>query len=315
MNIAIVGTGYIAGRHAAALSAMEDVTIAGHIDVTQEAAQKGADQWGGKAYTSAEDLLADVQVDAVWLCVPPFAHGALERTFLEHGVPMYIEKPVGVDVAQPQTIAKEIADRQVIVNVGYYWRCLEVMPKLQKMLAETPPQLVRIAYHGPTAPAPWWHIQAKGGGQVVEQATHLVDTARFLVGEAKVLSANASHYNREEYPKLDIATATTALLQFENGVIGSLTATCVLESFVDTTIEFLCDGRKITLSLKEMHIDTAEGRTTESTGEDPLVLADRAFIAAVANKDASLLPCTYDEAVATQKLCYEIQTTAEQGVA
>jgi myo-inositol 2-dehydrogenase/D-chiro-inositol 1-dehydrogenase len=311
MNIAIVGTGYIAGRHAGALSAMDDVAIVGHVDISLEGAQKAADQWGGRAYTSAAELLAAESVDAVWLCVPPFAHGALEQTFLEAGVPMYIEKPVGVDIDQPSELAAAIADKQAIVNVGYYWRCMESMPKLKQLLAETPPQLVRIAYHGPTAPAPWWHKQAKGVGQVVEQATHLVDTARLLLGEAEVLSATASHFDRPAYPDLDIATATTATLRFESGVIGTMTATCVLDSFVDTTIEFLCEGRKISLSLKELSIDSADGRSTESTGEDPLVLADKAFINAVSTGDTSLLPCPYSEALATQKLCYTIQSRAE----
>lgn len=310
MNVAIVGTGYIAGRHAAALAAMENIHIVGHVDVVLEGAQKAAEQWGGNAYTSADDLLAHEQVDAVWLCVPPFAHGDLERTFLAHNVPMYIEKPVGVDVKQPKELAKEIRDKNAIVNVGYYWRCLEVIPKLKAMLAETPPHLVRIAYHGPTAPAAWWRVQSKSGGQIVEQATHLVDIARYLLGDAEVVSAKVSYHDRPEFPDMDIATATAALLQFEGGLFGSLTATCVLGSFVDTTIEFMCEGRKITLSLREMHIDTPEGRQTESTGEDPLVIADRAFIDAVNTKDASKLPCPYDEALKTQELCYNIQANA-----
>jgi len=313
MNVAIVGTGYIAGRHAAALAAMDNITIVGHVGVKREDAEQAVQQWGGRAYASADELLAAEQVDAVWMCVPPFAHGQLEQTFLqhgEHGVPMYIEKPVGVDVAGPEAIATAIASKQAIVNVGYYWRCLEIMPKLQNMLAETPPHMVRIAYHGPTAPAAWWQVQAKSGGQVVEQATHLVDTARFLLGEAQVLQAISEHHDRPAYPDMDIATTTAALLRFDSGLLGSLTATCILDSFVDTAIEFFADGRKITLSLKEMHVDTADGRTTESTGEDPLVRADRAFIAAVQANDPSAVPCSYDAALATQKLCCSIQAAA-----
>jgi myo-inositol 2-dehydrogenase/D-chiro-inositol 1-dehydrogenase len=312
MNVALIGTGYIAGRHAAVLSKLDAITIIGHVDVTAEGAQKAADTWGGRPYHSVADLLANEQVDAAWLCIPPFAHGEPEQAFIAKNVPLYIEKPIGVDVEQPSKIAKLIADKQAIVNVGYYWRCLEVIPKLQKMLTETPPRMIRIAYHGPTAPSDWWRKQAKSGGQVVEQATHLIDTARFLLGEATVISATAAHHDRPAYPDLDIDTATAALLRFETGLFGAFTATCVLGSFVDTAIEFLCDGRKITLSLKEMHIDSADGRTTESTGEDPLAIADRAFIAAVQAKDPASLPCSYTEALATQKLCYAIQTASKE---
>jgi predicted dehydrogenase len=312
MNVALIGTGYIAGRHAAALKEMEDITIIGHVDVTKEGAQLAADVWGGNAYGSVADLLANETVDAAWLCVPPFAHGQIERAFLEADVPMYIEKPIGTDIELPTELAREIQQHQAIVNVGYYWRCLEIMPKLQALLKDTPPRMVRIAYHGPTAPAGWWRVRAKSGGQTVEQATHLIDIARFLLGEARVEKSLSITQEREAFPGTDIATATAALLQFESGLFGSFTATCVLDSFVDTAIEFFCDGRKITLSLKELHIDTIEGRTTESTGEDPLVLADRAFIEAVNAKDAASVPCTYDEALRTQTLCYGIEASSQK---
>ena len=312
MNVALIGTGYIAGRHAAALKEMEDVTIVGHVDVTVEGAQLAADAWGGNAYGSVADLLAHEKIDAAWLCVPPFAHGDIERAFLEANVPMYIEKPIGTDVDLPTELAQEIRQHHAVVNVGYYWRCMDIIPKVKELLADTPPRMVRIAYHGPTAPAGWWRVKSKSGGQVVEQATHLVDIARFLLGEAHVEKSLSASHEREEFPGTDIATATAALLQFESGLFGSFTATCVLDSFVDTAIEFFCDGRKITLSLKELHIDTAEGRSTESTGEDPLVLADRAFIGAVNAKDSKGVPCSYDEALRTQTLCYDIEASSQK---
>jgi predicted dehydrogenase len=294
---------------------MDDVEIVGHVGSSRpEAAVKAAQTWGGKAYGSVAELLAAGQVDAAWICVPPFAHGELERTFIEHKVPMYIEKPVGVDIDMPSRLAEEIAGSGLVVNVGYYWRCIEIIPKLRAMLAETPPRLVRIAYHGPTAPAVWWRQQAKSGGQVVEQATHLVDIARHLLGEAEVLSATASRHRREGFADMDIATATAALLRFDSGLNASFTASCVLGSFVDTAIEFLCEGRKITLSLKELTVDSADGRTVEPAGEDPLVVADRAFIAAVKAGDPSAVPCSYAEALETQRLCCAIRDQAEHNL-
>jgi hypothetical protein len=119
-------------------------------------------------------------------------------------------------------------------------------------------------------------------------------------------------HEREAFAGTDIATATAALLKFDSGLFGSFTATCVLDSFVDTTIEFFCDGRKITLSLKELHIDTAEGRVSESTGEDPLVHADRAFIDAVNANDPGAVPCSYDEALKTQTVCYNIEALSQK---
>lgn len=310
MKVGIIGTGYIAGRHADALQAMDGIEIVGFVDVSPEALQSAVDTWGGRAYDSTEALIAGESPDAVWICVPPFAHGDAERACIAHGVPMYIEKPVGTDTQLPSELAREIADSGLVVNVGYYWRCMEALPKLQAMLAETPPFLVRLAYHGPTAPAAWWRRQDKSGGQVVEQATHLIDTARHLLGEAVVLQAQAGMRTRPAFPDMDIAPATAALLRFGGGLPASFTATCVLSSFVDTSIEFLCEGRKITLSLKELAIDDADGRRVEPTGEDPLVRADRAFIAAIGATDPSAVPCSYEDAVRTLQLCQDITTQA-----
>jgi myo-inositol 2-dehydrogenase / D-chiro-inositol 1-dehydrogenase len=312
MNIAFIGTGYIAGRHTSALSTLKNITIVGHVDVNLEAAQKAAKQWGGHAYSSVTELLKQEQVDAVWICIPPFAHGEVEAICLAHNIPMYIEKPIGLDVQEPIAINETIIKNNAIVNVGYYWRCLEIIPKLKEMLTETPPRLVRIAYHGPTAPALWWHKESMSGGQIVEQATHLIDIARFLLGEAKVVESLSAHHDRSAFTDLDIATVTAALVRFDSGLFGTVTTTCILDSFIDTSIEFLCDNRKITLSLKELHIDNSNGRTTILTCTDPLLLADQAFITAVQSNNPNALPCSYNEALKTQQLCCAIRDAAKE---
>jgi predicted dehydrogenase len=314
MRVAIVGTGYIAGRHAEALAAMagEDAPeIVGFLDVAPDAAAQAAQKWGGKPYADIDEMLEDARPQAVWICVPPFAHGAVESACLRKGVALYIEKPIGTDTDGPQAIADEIARSDSLVNVGYYWRCIEAMPRLKALLDETPPRLVRAAWHGLTPPAPWWGVQEKSGGQMVEQATHLVDTMRWLLGEATVSYATARHTDRPEFPDLDVATVTAAALEFGE-VPALISATCVLGNTTDANIEFYCDGRKITLGRAELTIETPDDKAVEELGSDPLVLADEAFLKAVRTGDASLLPCPYDDALRTQQLCVDIQTQSGQ---
>ena len=91
-RIGFVGTGGVAARHAHILRGFSDVRLIAGTDV---------DPTRAKAFAAAHDLVAvpDVEallaadLDAVYVCVPPFAHGPLEDVLLAAGLPLFIEKP------------------------------------------------------------------------------------------------------------------------------------------------------------------------------------------------------------------------------
>lgn len=309
MKVALIGTGYIAGRHAAALAGA-GVEIVGHVG--RSGAEQAAARWGGRAYRDTADLLAREEVDAAWVCVPPAAHGEIEDALIAGGVPLYVEKPVGTDSAGPRRVETALRESGVMAGVGYYWRGMEVIPELRRMLAETPPHLVRAAWHGLVPPAPWWRVEAESGGQVVEQATHLFDLARFLVGEAEVVHAVGRRAELADHPGLDVATVSAATLAFDSGAVGVFTATCVLHGTVDAGIEFFCEGRKLTLTSKVLRREDADGSHEVPVGRDPLVIADERFLSAVRQQDPSLLVCDYADAVRTQELCCRVRDVANQ---
>ncbi|ROP36010.1 Gfo/Idh/MocA family protein [Saccharothrix texasensis] len=307
MKVALVGTGYIAGRHAAALTGA-GVEIVGHVG--RSGVDEAAARWGGRAYRDTAGLLAEEEVDAAWICVPPAAHGEIERALVEAGVPFYVEKPIGTDVDGPRRIEAVVRESGLIVEAGYYWRGMEVIPELRRMLVETPPHLVRAAWHGLVPPVPWWRVEADSGGQVVEQATHLFDLARFLLGEAEVLHSVGRRSALVDHPGLDVATVSAATLAFESGVVGVFTATCVLHGTVDAGIEFHCEGRKLTLTNKALRWEDADGSHEVPVGRDPLVVADERFLSAVRERDPSRILCDYSDAVRTQELCCRVREMA-----
>lgn len=309
MRAAIIGTGYIAGRHAEALTGL-GVDITGHVG---SGAAATAERWGGRPYATTAELLAAEDVDAAWVCVPPAAHGEIEHALIDRGVPFYVEKPVSDGLDVPRGVEAALRAGGPMACVGYYWRCLEVIPELQAMLAETPPRLVRAAWHGLVPPPPWWRVQAGSGGQVVEQATHLVDVARFLLGEAEVCHAAAERTPQPAHPDLDVATVSTATLRFASGPLAVFTATCVLHATVDAGIEFHCDGRKLTLTATSLRREDASGVHETPVGRDPLAIADERFLSAVWEQDRAQLVCDYSDALRTQELCCRIREVAARG--
>lgn len=75
LKIGFIGTGNIArGGHLNHLSRWDDVDLVAFCDIDEEAVGRAVEAYGGAAYTRAERMLDEVALDAVYVCLPPFAH-------------------------------------------------------------------------------------------------------------------------------------------------------------------------------------------------------------------------------------------------
>ena len=79
MRVALVGTGFIAGAHAAASAGLPDVEIVAVTDRDSGAADRFATAWGARVVPDVADLLADEGVDALVVCTPNDTHASLAR--------------------------------------------------------------------------------------------------------------------------------------------------------------------------------------------------------------------------------------------
>src|SRR5215212_4331104 len=205
MRVAMIGAGNIGSKHLSILTGEPDVELVGIVSPDPARGRAAAEKWGGRPYTRLEDVLLHESLDAAWVCVPPNAHGAIEDALMAAGIPFFVEKPLAADRATAEAIAIALERSRVMAAVGYHWRAMDTLPEVRAALAENPPHLILGAWHDALPPPNWWRHQATSGGQIVEQATHLFDTARHLVGEATVVAATATHYGQEAYPDADVA--------------------------------------------------------------------------------------------------------------
>jgi predicted dehydrogenase len=145
---------------------------------------------------------------------------------------------------------------------------------------------------------------------MVEQATHLVDLSRLFLGEAAVVAAQADRHPRSAYPDADVADTTAALLLYGEGVSGVFTATCLLAGPSAIRLRLVCEGVIITVTQEAVVYDTGCDSRTIPTGNDPFAAEDRAFLAAVRQRDPRLLFSSYEDALHTHRLCCAIRHAA-----
>jgi predicted dehydrogenase len=310
MKFAMVGTGGVARRHLGVLAQIEGLQPVGHVSGERARAEAQAREWGGRAYDAVEALLDRERPRAVWVCVTPDRHGPLEAALIERGLPFFVEKPLSVNLPTAERIAAAVAARGLVAGVGYKFRALDTLPRVRELLAERPARLVLATWHD-ALPAPaWWRDAARSGGQVVEQATHLVDLARLLVGEAEVLSALAARWPRPDAREATVPDVTTAVLRFAAGVPGVLSATSLLQGRQAIHLQLICEGRALTISDRALLVET--GRETEDVPvrADPFLIEDAAFVRAVREGDPCHLLSSYADALKTHALCVAIREAA-----
>lgn len=133
----ILGTGLIASMFARdlALSPSNEIHAVGSR--RPAGAKDMCDSFGiPKAYDSYEDLVADPDIDLVYIAVPHSAHFAAARLAVMAGKPTLVEKPFTINAAQARHLLEAAAERKVFVMEAMWSRFLPHMVEIRNLVAE-----------------------------------------------------------------------------------------------------------------------------------------------------------------------------------
>ena len=318
LRAACVGTGFIANRHLAALSQFPDVELVAVADAVRERAEATADRYGGRAYDDGLELLRTEDLDAVWLCVPPFAHGPLESAAVNRDLPFFVEKPLALDLATAVDIAEQVRGRDLVTAVGYHWRHLDLVEQVARLLDDAPAQLALGYWLDQTPLVPWWSRREGSGSQPLQQTSHIFDLARLLVGEVDIVHAVERSTPRERFIAADVPTSTAVTLLFAGGAIGTIASTCVLDSRHRVGLHLIADGMAVEVSERalsdhELRVVTSAGERVVSSQQDPIESEDRDFVDTVLGR-VEQVRVPYEEALRTHGLAWAADRSAREGV-
>jgi predicted dehydrogenase len=312
-RVGFVGAGSVARRHAATLRGFDDVVVRAVSDLDMAQAGDFAARTGASGvYATAQDMLDAERLDALYVCVPPFAHGPPELAALAAGIPFFVEKPIAIDLATAETVAAAVADRDGLVTAtGYHWRNLDTLDRARRLLRERPPRLLAGCWLDKVPPPAWWRRRDRSGGQIIEQATHAIDLARALAGEVVEVFAADARTERPDFPDCDVPDVSAATLRFAGGAVGTLTSTCLLGWKHRAGVEVYGEGLAMELTEEALIVDLGDGPTVRPASGDAKVRVDRDFIDAVrGGPDRVRAP--YREALRTQRVAWALARSAEE---
>jgi predicted dehydrogenase len=309
LRVGLVGAGGVGARHGRTLSGLDGVDLVGVADAVPSAAEALAGELGVPAL-DVDDLLG-VGVDAVWVCVPPFAHGEIELAVVRAGLPLFVEKPLGAGLAVAEEVAAAVADADLPTATGYHWRHLDTVAAARAVCAEHAPRLVSVTWQDKVPPPAWWSRADRSGGQVVEQATHVLDLARVLAGEVTEVQAVVTPSS--DPSARDVDDATAALLRFASGAVGTLTAACAQPAKTRAGLDVSCAGAAVELTETSLTVTTAEGRERREPTVDARTAVDRAFVDLLTGGPRAEGLVDYAEALRTHRVAVAVAESARTG--
>ncbi|MDA7882523.1 Gfo/Idh/MocA family oxidoreductase [Akkermansiaceae bacterium] len=226
MKFGIIGAGMIGHFHAKAITAMTGGTLHSVFDLRQEAAEKLAGEYGGKAYSDMAEFLADDELEIVTVGTPSGAHLEPSLAALNAGKHVICEKPLEITLERiDQLTAAAEANGKTIAAV-LNRRFHPGMDAFKKASDEGRFGVLTNA----SAYVKWYRDQAyydsagwrgtwalDGGGALMNQSIHTVDSLLYLAGPVKSVQANTACLAHE---RIEVEDIVVAIVEFESGARG-----------------------------------------------------------------------------------------------
>jgi|DewCreStandDraft_2_1066082.scaffolds.fasta_scaffold00202_85 predicted dehydrogenase len=223
LRVGIIGAGSMAQAHAAALAAIEEVRVTAVADPELERARALAERLGARAVPEQADVLDDV--DAVWLCTPPFLHCAQALAAAAAGKHVFCEKPMALTLDEADRMIAAARQAGVKLMIGQVLRYYPPIAALRTLVESGELGEVvycfsrRFAAARFEAMAPWRRKGTMGGGFVLEWGIHEVDALRFLVQRPAGQVYGRLAFLDRENP--DFATDAHAIISFAGGITAT----------------------------------------------------------------------------------------------
>ncbi|MHA7582641.1 Gfo/Idh/MocA family protein [Paenibacillus vandeheii] len=262
IKVAVFGCGAIAERrHIPEYAANENVELVAFADPIVERAEKMAETYGGKAYSSYEELLASEEVDAVSVCTPNYLHAPMAIAAANAGKHVLVEKPMAVTTEEGERMIEAAKKNGVYLMVGHNQRLMPPHVKAKEILDSGKLGKVlnfRTSFGHP-GPEGWsvdgaesWFFRKEEAimGAMGDLGVHKSDFIRYLLDDEVSEVAGFISTLHKENTKVD--DNATCLLRMKSGAIGTLVASWTQYRAGDNSTVLWCENGV-------MKIGTVEG--------------------------------------------------------
>jgi predicted dehydrogenase len=274
----LIGCGDISRKRIApALLELASCELSAVSRASFDKAESFAREFGARSwYREWPELLADEEIDAVYIATPVHLHAAQAVAAAEAGKHVLCEKPLAMSAGECERMIAACEENRVRLGVAYYRHFYPVVGRIRNLLSEGltgRPILAQMnAFEkfdpSPSHPRRWLLDRSlSGGGPMMDFGCHRIEVLLDLFGPVKSCRSLLGNllFDRE------VEDTATALFEFENGPQAVLCVTHAAQEPQDTLNIFGSDGSIHVAALNEgtVRIRTEAGERTETHAPHP----------------------------------------------
>ena len=240
IKIGILGCGKIAQvRHIPEYAENKDAQIVGFYDINLERAKALAETYGGTAYETAEELLANPEIDAVSICTANFAHAELTIAALNAGKHVLCEKPMATTLADCEAMVEAAKKNEKYLMIGHNQRLAKAHSTARKLIVDgligdIVTFRTTFGHGGPETWSvdpgknTWFFDKSRAAmGAMADLGIHKTDLIQFLIGQRVIrTTARVTTLDKRDACGNLIGVDDNAICIYEmsGGAFGTMTA-------------------------------------------------------------------------------------------
>ncbi len=240
IGIGIIGCGKIAQvRHIPEYAANKEAKLLGFYDIQLQRAEDLARKYGGKAFATVEELLADPQIQAVSICAANAFHADLTIKALKAGKHVLCEKPMAIRLEECEEMVKTAEEMGKYLMIGHNQRLAKAHAAAKKLIEED--LIGRIVTFRTTfghgGPETWsvdpglntWFFDKKRAamGAMADLGIHKTDLIQFLTGQRVVrTTAHITTLDKRgaDGDLIGVDDNAFCIYEMNGGAVGTMTA-------------------------------------------------------------------------------------------
>ena len=245
IKVGLIGCGKISEAHIVAFETMDNAKITAACDLNEENLKVACDKTGATPYKDYKEMVEKEELDLVVINLPHGIHGECTCFCAEHGVHVFLEKPMGISSKDCKKMIKCCKKNKVMLWVGHIQRYMpgNIFAK-ELMDSGEFGELVCInefrngIYFSETRPK--WFLTRKmsGGGCMINLGAHSLDKVKFFT-DSELVDVMGTVHIRDGY---DVEDGAQCIVKTKSGVTATINVIAHTSAYHDITTLYLTKG-------------------------------------------------------------------------
>ena len=278
IGVGVVGVGLVGPVHARCVEELPDADLRLICDVDQDRAKTAAAEFDCEWTADLDQLLSRPDIQVVSLTTPPFTHLELGSAVARAGKHLLVEKPIDITMEHARQLTRVCRENGVKLGVIFQSRWKRSYAMLKRSVAEG--RLGRLflgdayikwfrpqSYYDSCAWRGTW--DREGGGALVNQSIHTIDSLQWIMGPVASLFA---YFTTTPLHQIEVDDLGVATLRFRNGALGVVEGSTALQPGLPERLEV--HGEKGTVvieggAVKQWNVEDMDEDWVKAEAEEP----------------------------------------------